>query len=893
LCQDAAASPEAAPSADEWAARARLFVKAGSVFEALDAYDQAVNADPARLDLRLAYAGLLKDNLFWLRGAGQYRTVLAAEPDNITALMGYGELLTAGYQFEAAAEQYNRVLKLGADGTLLERARIGLGTARFGQEDYVAAQKAFAPALESHPDSPTAMAFLAISSRKLGDLDGALKLWERLLALDPGAPPARIHRNEIEELKTGIAQARHGAQSEPGNAAAWELLGRWLRRQPDLAGAEEALTAAVRLAPGIAAYRFQLGAVQRDLGRWDDASASFSGVGKDRRLGALALYNLAHCRRKAGDRKGEADAWGSAVALNAGDVHTYERYIAALRGTAGFDLEKARVTQAVRDEERSGTGSTLTRVRLAVVQRAMGDTGAARRAALDALRLDPNDVHAQRILRDLIRLDVKGIKEEMARLGGAPLPAADSLDVARTKGALLMALGRDSEAEAEFRKVLAAEPSDARALVALASCVKARDGLSQAIPLLESARRARSDYLYANLDLALVLLEASRLDESIATARAGIDLAPDNPLGYAILGSALRLAGDLEKASRALEEAVALDPMDYTGAPRLMLAKIYGAMGRDQEAIEALKGDMPEDPDEIYHLAWVFVRDNFKDQTFHGQDWRAWEHRFDGQLRSTSGALGAVALMLSSLEDRNTRLRSADQTARLLFSERSGAPEYSSSGMALSNSRTVEVRHLDDGVGYIAITNLDDPTVSTEVKKAVESVSTDTGVILDLRGNQGGADNDVARITGMFVKPGTKTGTIVAPDKTVTVEAEPTGQAARPILPEDKPVVVLVDRHTASSAESLAGSLKESHRAVLVGEKTFGKSGIQMPRLLPGGTIALIVVADRGDLQGSIYTGVGVKPDMPVEGASRGGITNDDPAMNKAREILRKRKPRS
>src|SRR5678815_1106480 len=186
--------------------------------------------------------------------------------------------------------------------------------------------------------------------------------------------------------------------------------------------------------------------------------------------------------------------------------------------------------------------------------------------------------------------------------------------------------------------------------------------------------------------------------------------------------------------------------------------------------------------------------------------------------------------MLSSLDDRNTRLRSPDQTASLLFTQRTDAPEFSRTGAALSTSKTVETRRLEDNVGYIAITNLDDPKLPGEIQKAVEQMKTSDGVILDLRGNQGGGDGDVPRITGMFVKPGTETGTVVQKDGTVKSTAEPPTPAGKPILPEGKPVVVLVDRNTASSAENLAGSLKESHRAVLVGEKTYGKSGIQIPR---------------------------------------------------------------
>jgi carboxyl-terminal processing protease len=223
-----------------------------------------------------------------------------------------------------------------------------------------------------------------------------------------------------------------------------------------------------------------------------------------------------------------------------------------------------------------------------------------------------------------------------------------------------------------------------------------------------------------------------------------------------------------------------------------------------------------------------------------------------------------------------------------MFTTRTEAIEFSATGAAQSTSKSVASRRLQDNVGYIAITNLDDPKVAGEVRKAVEEMKTADGVILDLRGNQGGSDSEVPALAGLFVKPGTPTGSVVTPEgkeKTHATAPPPVAQAA---LPSDKPVVVLVDRNTASSAETLAGSLKESKRAVLVGEKTYGKGGVQMPKLLPGGAIVLVVGAERADLKGNLYSGNGLKPDVPIEGVTTGSDTETDPAVRKAREVLRK-----
>lgn len=148
----------------------------------------------------------------------------------------------------------------------------------------------------------------------------------------------------------------------------------------------------------------------------------------------------------------------------------------------------------------------------------------------------------------------------------------------------------------------------------------------------------------------------------------------------------------------------------------------------------------------------------------------------------------------------------------------------------------------------------------------------------------------------MFVKPGTETGTIITQDGTETVTAEPSDSVKRnekepaPIVPEGKPVVVLVDRNTASSAENLAASLKESKRAVLVGEKTHGKAAVQVPKLLPGGAMVLVVGAEHADLSGNIYTGVGIDPDLYIKDAATGDRTDEDQSIQKARELIAKPK---
>ncbi|HKY33983.1 MAG TPA: S41 family peptidase [Candidatus Polarisedimenticolia bacterium] len=874
--------PQAGVGADEWAARARSALAGGSVFEAIEAFDHALAVEPGRSDLRLEYADLLKSSGYWLRSAAQYKGVLQAAPTDGHALIGYAELLNAEYQFAAAAEQFTRALQAGGlDVHQRERAQVGLGSAKFGLEDFAASARIFDALLKERPRVATAMAFLAISRRRLGELDAAEALWDRYLELDPQAAPARIHKIEVQELKGAIADARKAVQDDPSRPGVWAALGRLLRRQPDLPGAAEAFAAAVKLSPSDPSLHLARGLVLRDLGRWKEAAASFAGVGTHPRLGGMALYNLAFCARRARDHRLEVRAWADAVALHPGDLYAYRRYVAALKRHGGLELERARLLHPPGGEPAGG--SAVRRLaRLALAEEASGNKEAARAAAIDAVRADPNDVHAQRLIRDLLSLDARAL-EAATRDGGAA-------GEARRRGAVLLALGRVQEARPSLERALQEEPEDPSLLVAVAACARDAGEAAEAIRLLEKAGALDPSSFYAHLDLALAYGAAGRVQDAVEAAERAARIDPAMPAAWSILGTALKQAGRLDQAAGALEQAIHLDPMDDVAAPRLLLAKVKGEMGRMEEARELLPGDAPQEPEEIYRLAWEFVRDTYHDRTFRGQDWSAWRHRFDGQLKTTPEALGAIALMISSLDDRNTRLRSPDQTARLMFTHRSDAPQFSASGAALGTSRTVAAQRLPDNLGYIAVTNMDDPRSHAEIRKAVEEMKTADGVILDLRGNQGGSDAEVARIAGMFVPAQTVTGATVGPEGRTPERPVPPGPGGGPIIPQNKPVVVLVDRNTASSAESLAGSLKEANRAILVGEKTFGKSGIQVPKLLPGGAVVLVVGAEHADRSGAVYTGRGIEPDVRVEGASLPERGADDPAVSKARDLLRRRK---
>ncbi|MBQ8270728.1 MAG: S41 family peptidase [Bacteroidaceae bacterium] len=103
--------------------------------------------------------------------------------------------------------------------------------------------------------------------------------------------------------------------------------------------------------------------------------------------------------------------------------------------------------------------------------------------------------------------------------------------------------------------------------------------------------------------------------------------------------------------------------------------------------------------------------------------------------------------------------------------------------------------------------------------------------IIDLRGNGGGLLNEAVEIVNLFVPKGltivTTKGKIKQANNTYTTSKEP--------FDTESPLAVLVDGHSASAAEIVAGSLQDLDRAIIIGSRTYGKGLVQTTRQLPGG----------------------------------------------------------
>ena len=148
-------------------------------------------------------------------------------------------------------------------------------------------------------------------------------------------------------------------------------------------------------------------------------------------------------------------------------------------------------------------------------------------------------------------------------------------------------------------------------------------------------------------------------------------------------------------------------------------------------------------------------------------------------------------------------------------------------------------KNIGDNIGYIHLTGFTTGTADlfkTELKKLKQSGI--QGLIIDLRSNPGGILSEAVDIVGCFVEKGTK----VVYTKSKVKEWDETFSTTKDPVDLDMPIVVMVNGESASAAEIVSGALQDLDRAVILGERTYGKGLVQTSRSLPfGGSLKLTI----------------------------------------------------
>jgi len=147
---------------------------------------------------------------------------------------------------------------------------------------------------------------------------------------------------------------------------------------------------------------------------------------------------------------------------------------------------------------------------------------------------------------------------------------------------------------------------------------------------------------------------------------------------------------------------------------------------------------------------------------------------------------------------------------------------------------------------------------------------------VDVRDNPGGYLSSAVEATSQFLKEGSIVVFEERDSSRQQMLARPGGLAT------DLTLAVLVNRGSASGAEIMAGALRDYNRAVLIGETTFGKGSVQLPRDLSDGSSVRVTVGTWLTPGGKQIQGQGLRPDIEVKPTPDDDKAKRDPVLDKA-----------
>ena len=165
-------------------------------------------------------------------------------------------------------------------------------------------------------------------------------------------------------------------------------------------------------------------------------------------------------------------------------------------------------------------------------------------------------------------------------------------------------------------------------------------------------------------------------------------------------------------------------------------------------------------------------------------------------------------------------------------------------------------------IGYIRLIQFNEPT-SDELSKALDELQKQgmQALILDLRNNPGGLLNSAIDVCAQFLPPNTKV--VSTQGRVASQQHDYSTSGAKKERP-NFPMVLLINEGSASGAEIVAGALKDLHRAILIGETTFGKGSVQNVMQLPDGSAVRFTTAKYYTPSKQVIQGNGVIPNIRV-----------------------------
>jgi len=236
-----------------------------------------------------------------------------------------------------------------------------------------------------------------------------------------------------------------------------------------------------------------------------------------------------------------------------------------------------------------------------------------------------------------------------------------------------------------------------------------------------------------------------------------------------------------------------------------------------------------------------------------------------------------------SLEQALLKIRGpkGEKVKLLIEHEGGGAPTELEIVRAEIKSASVSTKLLEDNIGYLRITSFSARTAQ-EVEQALHNLLGQgvRSLVIDLRDNPGGVLQAVADVASQFLDSGVILYEVNRQGGRKEWTAQHGGQAT------ELPLAVLVNQHSASGSEVLAGALQDQGRAPLIGTTTFGKGSVDALYPLKDGSALYLTIERWLTPNGRPIEGKGLEPDYRVEITPEDIAQGKDPQLQQALDYL-------
>lgn len=249
-------------------------------------------------------------------------------------------------------------------------------------------------------------------------------------------------------------------------------------------------------------------------------------------------------------------------------------------------------------------------------------------------------------------------------------------------------------------------------------------------------------------------------------------------------------------------------------------------------------------------------------------------------------AIDGVSTKDMTVDKAADRIRGKKGTAVTLLIKRKGEPNKTYSIVRdeiVIKSVSVKLPEdfkLDERIGYIRLSSFMGKNSGNDFQKELLNLKDKEGIIIDLRANSGGLLSNAIQIADMFLDDEIIVSTVDRDGYKDTAKSRRT-------FISDQPLVVLINKGSASASEILSGALKDNQRAILIGENTFGKGLVQeVKALAPFGSGLNITIQKYLTPNGTDINKKGIAPDIEVKLSEENIKEKDDVQLKKAQAVL-------